>query len=176
MPESPRWLLENRSEKAARDVMKITYNPDAIDAEIKEMKEIASQSESTFSVIKSPWLRPTLIIGCIFAIFQQFIGINAVIFYAPTIFTKAGLGGSASIIGTVGIGVVNVLVTILALFIVDRVDRKKLLVIGNIGMIASLVIMAMLIWSIGIQSSAWVIIIYRVLWNFMGPSFMGNVT
>ena len=159
MPESPRWLLENRSEKAARDVMKITYNPDAIDAEIKEMKEIASQSESTFSVIKSPWLRPTLIIGCIFAIFQQFIGINAVIFYAPTIFTKAGLGGSASIIGTVGIGVVNVLVTILALFIVDRVDRKKLLVIGNIGMIASLVIMAMLIWSIGIQSSAWVIII-----------------
>ena len=159
MPESPRWLLENRSEKAARDVMKITYNPDAIDAEIKEMKEIASQSESTFSVIKSPWLRPTLIIGCIFAIFQQFIGINAVIFYAPTIFTKAGLGGSASIIGTVGIGVVNVLVTILALFIVDRVDRKKLLVIGNIGMIASLVIMAMLIWSIGIQSSAWIIII-----------------
>ncbi|MCI2914864.1 sugar porter family MFS transporter [Staphylococcus hominis] len=159
MPESPRWLLENRSEKAARDVMKITYNPDAIDAEIKEMKEIASQSESTFSVIKSPWLRPTLIIGCIFAIFQQFIGINAVIFYAPTIFTKAGLGGSASIIGTVGIGVVNVLVTILALFIVDRVDRKKLLVIGNIGMIASLVIMAMLIWSIGIQSSVWVIII-----------------
>ena len=125
MPESPRWLLENRSEKAARDVMKITYNPDAIDAEIKEMKEIASQSESTFSVIKSPWLRPTLIIGCIFAIFQQFIGINAVIFYAPTIFTKAGLGGSASIIGTVGIGVVNVLVTILALFIVDRVDRKN---------------------------------------------------
>lgn len=159
MPESPRWLLENRSEKAARDVMKITYNPDAIDAEIKEMKEIASQSESTFSVIKSPWLRPTLIIGCIFAIFQQFIGINAVIFYAPTIFTKAGLGGSASIIGTVGIGVVNVFVTILALFIVDRVDRKKLLVIGNIGMIASLVIMAMLIWSIGIQSSAWIIII-----------------
>lgn len=159
MPESPRWLLENKSEKAARDVMKITYNPDAIDAEIKEMKEIASNSESTFSVIKSPWLRPTLIIGCIFAIFQQFIGINAVIFYAPTIFTKAGLGGSASIIGTVGIGVVNVLVTILALFIVDRVDRKKLLVIGNLGMIASLVIMAMLIWSIGIQSSAWVIII-----------------
>ncbi|MHB7918537.1 MFS transporter [Staphylococcus hominis] len=100
-----------------------------------------------------------LIIGCIFAIFQQFIGINAVIFYAPTIFTKAGLGGSASIIGTVGIGVVNVLVTILALFIVDRVDRKKLLVIGNIGMIASLVIMAMLIWSIVIQSSAWIIII-----------------
>ncbi|OAO08105.1 MULTISPECIES: glucose transporter GlcP [Staphylococcus] len=159
MPESPRWLLENKSEKAARDVMKITYNPDAIDAEIKEMKEIASNSESTFSVIKSPWLRPTLIIGCIFAIFQQFIGINAVIFYAPTIFTKAGLGGSASIIGTVGIGVVNVLVTILALFIVDRVDRKKLLVVGNLGMIASLVIMAMLIWSIGIQSSAWVIII-----------------
>ena len=88
MPESPRWLLENRSEKAARDVMKITYNPDAIDAEIKEMKEIASQSESTFSVIKSPWLRPTLIIGCIFAIFNN-LSESTQLFSMPQRFYKS---------------------------------------------------------------------------------------
>ena len=122
------------------------------------MKEISAIAESSWSVIKSPWLGRTLIVGCIFAIFQQFIGINAVIFYSSSIFAKAGLGEAASILGSVGIGN-NVLVTIAALFVVDKIDRKKLLVIGNIGMIASLIIMAVLIWTIGIASSAWIIIL-----------------
>ncbi|MGS0655555.1 glucose transporter GlcP [Staphylococcus arlettae] len=160
MPESPRWLLEHRSEQAARDVMKITFdNNEEINSEIKEMREISAISESTWAVIKSPWLRPTLIIGCIFALFQQIVGINAIIFYAPTIFSKAGLGEATSILGTVGIGTINVLVTIIAVLIVDKVDRKKLLVTGNIGMVTSLIIMAVLIWTIGITSSSWIIII-----------------
>ncbi|MEJ7240371.1 MFS transporter, partial [Staphylococcus epidermidis] len=82
MPESPRWLLENRSEEAARKVMKITYDDSEIEKEIKEMREISASAEATWTVIKSPWLGRTLIVGCIFAIFQQFIGINAVIFYS----------------------------------------------------------------------------------------------
>ncbi|MCD8917346.1 sugar porter family MFS transporter [Staphylococcus gallinarum] len=160
MPESPRWLLEHRSEQAARDVMKITFNDEEeINTEIKEMREISAVSESTWAILKSPWLRPTLIIGCVFALFQQIVGINAIIFYAPTIFSKAGLGEATSILGTVGIGTVNVIVTIIAVFIADKIDRKKLLVTGNIGMIASLLIMAILIWTIGIESSAIIIII-----------------
>ncbi|SCS80643.1 glucose transporter GlcP [Staphylococcus caeli] len=158
MPESPRWLLEHRSEKAARDVMKLTFKDYEIDKEIADMKEINRISESTWNVLKSPWLRPTLIIGCIFALLQQIIGINAIIYYAPTIFSKAGLGDATSILGTVGIGTVNVLITIVAIMIIDKVDRKRLLVIGNIGMVASLLIMAVLIWTIGIQSSAWIIV------------------
>lgn len=158
MPESPRWLLEHRSEKAARDVMKLTFKDSEIDKEIADMKEINSISESTWSVLKSPWLRPTLIIGSIFALLQQIIGINAIIYYAPTIFNKAGLGNATSILGTVGIGTVNVLITIVAIMIIDKIDRKRLLVIGNIGMVASLLIMAVLIWTIGIQSSAWIIV------------------
>ncbi|MRF37891.1 sugar porter family MFS transporter [Staphylococcus sp. KY49P] len=158
MPESPRWLLEHRSEKAARDVMKLTFKDSEIDKEIADMKEINSISESTWNVLKSPWLRPTLIIGSIFALLQQIIGINAIIYYAPTIFNKAGLGNATSILGTVGIGTVNVLITIVAIMIIDKIDRKRLLVIGNIGMVASLLIMAVLIWTIGIQSSAWIIV------------------
>lgn len=158
MPESPRWLLEHRSEKAARDVMKLTFKDSEIDKEIADMKEINSISESTWNVLKSPWLRPTLIIGCIFALLQQIIGINAIIYYAPSIFSKAGLGDATSILGTVGIGTVNVIITIVAIMIIDKIDRKRLLVIGNIGMIASLLIMAVLIWTIGIQSSAWIIV------------------
>ena len=125
MPESPRWLLEHRSEKAARDVMKLTFKDSEIDKEIADMKEI---------------------------------GINAIIYYAPSIFSKAGLGDATSILGTVGIGTVNVIITIVAIMIIDKIDRKRLLVIGNIGMVASLLIMAVLIWTIGIQSSAWIIV------------------
>ncbi|MFZ8101489.1 sugar porter family MFS transporter, partial [Staphylococcus arlettae] len=152
MPESPRWLLEHKSEKAARDVMRLTFNDSEIDKEIAAMKEINRISDSTWNVLKSPWLRPTLIIGAVFALFQQIIGINAIIYYAPTIFSKAGLGDATSILGTVGIGTVNVLITIVAIMIIDKVDRKRLLVIGNIGMVSSLLIMAILIWAIGIQS------------------------
>ncbi|WP_176721572.1 sugar porter family MFS transporter [Staphylococcus casei] len=163
MPESPRWLLEHKSEKAARDVMGLTFKQSEIDKEIADMKEINRISESTWKVLKSPWLRPTLIIGSVFALFQQIIGINAIIYYAPSIFSKAGLGDATSILGTVGIGTVNVLVTIIAIMIIDKIDRKRLLVIGNIGMVASLLIMAILIWAIGIQSSSWIIIICLTL-------------
>ncbi|PBB05996.1 MULTISPECIES: glucose transporter GlcP [Salimicrobium] len=160
MPESPRWLLENRGKEAARSVMKLTRKPDEIEKEIDEMIEINRISDSTWNVLKSSWLRPTLIIGCVFALLQQIIGINAIIYYAPTIFNEAGLGDVTSILGTVGIGTVNVVVTIFAIMIIDKIDRKKLLITGNIGMVSSLIIMAGLIWTIGLGSdiTAWIIV------------------
>lgn len=160
MPESPRWLLEHKSEKSARKVMGMTRKQKEIDKEIDEMKEIIDISESTWTVLKSVWLRPVLIIGCLFALLQQIIGINAIIYYAPTIFTKAGLGDSTAILGTVGIGSVNVIVTIFAIQIIDKIDRKKLLITGNIGMVGSLLIMAGLVWTIGLGSTvgAWIIV------------------
>ncbi|MDF0262470.1 MFS transporter, partial [Staphylococcus pseudintermedius] len=93
------------------------------------------------------------------ALLQQLIGINAIIYYAPKIFATAGFGESTAILSTVGIGVVNVLVTIFAISIIDKIDRKKLLVIGNIGMVASLLIMSALIWLIGVNSAAWIILL-----------------
>ena len=128
--------------------MGMTRKQKEIDKEIDEMKEIIDISESTWTVLKSVWLRPVLIIGCLFALLQQIIGINAIIYYAPTIFTKAGLGDSTAILGTVGIGSVNVIVTIFAIQIIDKIDRKKLLITGNIGMVGSLLIMAGLVWTI----------------------------
>ncbi|WP_353421660.1 sugar porter family MFS transporter [Staphylococcus delphini] len=159
MPENPRWLLEKRGEKAARDVMKLTYPASEIDHEIENMKKINQIADNTWTVLKSPWLLSTIIIGSIFALLQQLIGINAIIYYAPKIFATAGLGESTAILSTVGIGVVNVLVTIFAISIIDKIDRKKLLVIGNIGMVASLLIMSALIWLIGVNSAAWIIML-----------------
>ncbi|MBH9622429.1 sugar porter family MFS transporter [Staphylococcus pseudintermedius] len=159
MPESPRWLLEKRGEKAARDVMKLTYPASEIDHEIENMKKINQFADNTWTVLKSPWLLSTIIIGSVFALLQQLIGINAIIYYAPKIFATAGFGESTAILSTVGIGVVNVLVTIFAISIIDKIDRKKLLVIGNIGMVASLLIMSALIWLIGVNSAAWIILL-----------------
>ncbi|EOE6799324.1 sugar porter family MFS transporter [Staphylococcus pseudintermedius] len=159
MPESPRWLLEKRGEKAARDVMKLTYPASEIDHEIENMKKINQIADNTWTVLKSPWLLSTIIIGSVFALLQQLIGINAIIYYAPKIFATAGFGESTAILSTVGIGVVNVLVTIFAISIIDKIDRKKLLVIGNIGMVASLLIMSALIWLIGVYSAAWIILL-----------------
>lgn len=105
--------------------MAITRKQSEIDKEIDEMKEIIHISESTWTVLKSVWLRPVLVIGCIFALLQQIIGINAIIYYAPTIFSKAGLGDATAILGTVGIGSVNVIVTIFAIYIMDKIDRKN---------------------------------------------------
>lgn len=172
MPESPRWLLEKRGEKAARDVMKLTYPDHEIDIEIANMKKISAISESTWDVLKSPWLRTTIIIGSVFALLQQLIGINAIIHYAPTIFHKAGLGDSASILSTVGIGVVNVLVTIVAILIIDKIDRKKLLMMGNLGMVFSLLAMSLLIWLLGVDASVWIIIVCLALFIvFFGLSW-----
>lgn len=172
MPESPRWLLEKRGEKAARDVMKLTYPEHEIDLEIANMKKINAISESTWEVLKSPWLRTTIIIGSIFALLQQLIGINAIIHYAPTIFHKAGLGDSASILSTVGIGVVNVSVTIVAILIIDKIDRKKLLMIGNLGMVGSLLAMSILISLLGVNAAVWIIIICLALFIvFFGISW-----
>ncbi|HAR6193256.1 TPA: sugar porter family MFS transporter [Staphylococcus pseudintermedius] len=159
MPESPRWLLEKRGEKAARDVMKLTYPASEIDHEIENMKKINQIADNTWTVLKSPWLLSTIIIGSVFALLQQLIGINAIIYYAPKIFATAGFGESTAILSTVGIGVVNVLVTVFAISIIDKIDRKKLLVIGNIGMVASLLIMSALIWLIGVNSAAWIILL-----------------
>ncbi|PWZ94047.1 MFS transporter, partial [Staphylococcus pseudintermedius] len=90
MPESPRWLLEKRGEKAARDVMKLTYPASEIDHEIENMKKINQIADNTWTVLKSPWLLSTIIIGSVFALLQQLIGINAIIYYAPKIFATAG--------------------------------------------------------------------------------------
>src|SRR5699024_7963566 len=98
MPESPRWLLENRGGDAARKVMKLTKKPEQIDEDIKEIIEINRITDSTWNVLYSTWLRSTLIIVFVFALLQQIIVINTIIYYAPTIFNEGGLATVSSII------------------------------------------------------------------------------
>ncbi|WP_045383477.1 sugar porter family MFS transporter [Bacillus spizizenii] len=134
MPESPRWMLQKRSEDEARHILLLTRDPKTIDAEIRSMKEIKTEERVSISILLSPAIRPILFIGIGVAIFQQVIGTNTIIYYTPTILENAGFGASSAIAGTIGIGIINVLFTILGLLLIDMIGRRNLMLIGNVGM------------------------------------------
>lgn len=139
VPESPRWYMRQLLRDRAREVLLRIRAPHEVDPELAEIEASLNQQTGSWREIWSPALRPPLIVGIGLAAFQQFTGINTVIYYAPTIFQLAGLhSSSAAILATVGVGVINVLLTVVALWLLDRVGRRPLLMYGLVGMIASL--------------------------------------
>jgi sugar porter (SP) family MFS transporter len=139
VPESPRWLMSRSHEDQARAVLQRIRESGDVSAELAEIKADLSMQEGSWRELLNVSLRRPLIIGIGLAIFQQFTGINTVIYYAPTIFQLAGLhSASAAILATVGVGVVNVLLTIVALRMLDRAGRRPLLLYGLVGMVISL--------------------------------------
>ena len=148
LPESPRWLFEHGHLEKAREVLNLSRNPEEVEQEFREMQEIKdqdreiSQERVSYKELLAPYVRPALIIGIGLAIFQQITGINTVIYYAPTILQGVGFSEGGAIAATaLGVGVVNVGFTILAVRIIDRVGRRPLLIIGLIGMIISLALL-----------------------------------
>ncbi|WP_280146790.1 sugar porter family MFS transporter [Bacillus velezensis] len=162
MPESPRWLVKRGREQEARQVMEMTHDKEDIAVELAEMKQgEAEKKESTLGLLKAKWIRPMLLIGIGLAILQQAVGINTVIYYAPTIFTKAGLGTSASVLGTMGIGVLNVIMCITAMILIDRIGRKKLLMWGSVGITLSLASLSAILLLAGLSAStAWLTVLF----------------
>ncbi len=139
LPESPRWLVgKNRIDEATR-VLRNLRNTKDVAQEMQEIKRSLNVKEATFREIFSPWVRPVLFLGAMLGFIQQATGINTVIFYAPTIFQMAGfVDVSNSILATVGIGIVNVLSTVFAILVIDRLGRRPLLLTGLVGMCLSL--------------------------------------
>ena len=157
MPESPRWLFEHGRRDEARAVLKRTRSG-GVEEELGEIEEtVETQSETGVRDLLAPWLRPALVVGLGLAVFQQITGINAVIYYAPTILESTGLGNVASILATVGIGTINVVMTVVAIMLVDRVGRRKLLLVGVGGMVATLAVLGTVFYLPGLSGGLGVI-------------------
>jgi sugar porter (SP) family MFS transporter len=145
MPSSSRWLLSKHREQEARNVLQKVRGTSDVEGEIQETEEeIKAETGGGLAVLKTPPLRMPLIIGVGLAILQQVTGINTVIYYAPTIFQAAGFhSASTSIAATASVGAVNLIVTIIAAFLVDRLGRRPLLLISLTGMVLGLVLLGL---------------------------------
>lgn len=159
LPESPRFLVKVGKVDEAREVLMDTNKHDAkaVDTALTEITETAKQPVGGWKELFGKGVRPALITGLGVAIFQQVIGSNSVIFYAPTIFTDVGWGVIAALLAHIGIGIVNVAVTVVAMLMMDKVDRKKMLEFGAAGMGLSLLVMyTILKFDNGSQAAAYV--------------------
>lgn len=140
-PESPRWLIvKKHDETAARAVFDEIAEPDA-DKVIEEIRHDAEHPMATGRLFTSV-MRWPIFLAFMLAFFNQLSGINFIIYYAPRVFELAGLSTSSSLLSSTGIGVVNLLFTMLGLYLIDHLGRRSLLLIGSVGYIVSLAAVA----------------------------------
>ncbi|MFA7044369.1 MAG: sugar porter family MFS transporter, partial [Bacteroidales bacterium] len=142
IPESPRWLIVRNRENEAVNVFSKIYNEKQdVAFQVSETKGmLLNQEKSDWKMLFQPGIRKAVIIGCAIAILGQFMGVNAVLYYGPSIFEQSGLSSGDSLFYQSLIGVINMLTTVLALLIIDKVGRKKLVYFGVTGMILSLIL------------------------------------
>lgn len=141
IPESPRWLIVRGQENRAMNILERIYGSATEAAgQLDETKSVLTEeSSSEWSMLLKPGIMKAVVIGVSIAMLGQFMGVNAVLYYGPSIFENAGLSGGDSLFYQILVGLVNTLTTVLALVIIDKVGRKKLVYYGVSGMIVSLI-------------------------------------
>ena len=184
-PESPRWLIIKKNDEAeARKILAITESN--VDRAVEEIK-MATNSGNTEGVADSffskKYAKPILL-AFLFAFFNQLSGINAIIYFAPDIFKMTGLGESSALLSTAGIGLVNLIATLVGWYLIDRVGRRTLMFIGSIGYIISLALVAMAFYNNTHTLTIYYIFLFiashaigqgAVIWVFISEIFPNSV-
>lgn len=188
VPESPRWLILKKGKiKEARAVLDIIHPASAekIQSDILQSAKEEEQSEHKDPLFSMRYKTPVML-AILFAVFNQVSGINAIIYYAPRIFEMTGLGANSSLLSTVGIGIVNFSFTLLAMNFIDKIGRRTLMLIGSMGLILTLVLVASTFYLPSVNS--WAITVYllvyiaffafsqgAVIWVFISEIFPNQV-
>jgi len=141
IPKSPRWLFLQQQEEEAKAIIKAAYNEDDATALIKDISTEQESIPTNESIFDRKY-RFILSLAFLIAFFNQFSGINAFLYYAPRIFEEGGLGESTALLSSVGIGLVNLIFTLLGINLIDKLGRKILMYIGSVGYIISLSLIA----------------------------------
>jgi len=181
VPHTPRWLAQHGQDDRARRVLERLREGDE-DADVdQEMEDIAesnrAESGTSLRAVFGPRIRGVLIVGIALAVAQQFVGVNTVIYYAPTILTDTGLTTSSALAGTLVVGVTNVVFTVVAVLLLDRIGRRPLLITGTVVLLAALVVLGVYFSSGTLQSDyGWVALAGLVLFMAgfaigLGPVF-----
>jgi sugar porter (SP) family MFS transporter len=160
LPASPRWLLQNGRHKHAHKVLKKLRGAAAdISQEVADIVSISVKKSGGIKRLFGSRSRMLVVVTFGLFVFQQFTGINTILYYAPTIFREAGFVGSSSqILGLITTGAINVCATMLGIWLVDKIGRRKLLFIGMVGMISCLFVMGDVYhhWFGVIQATRWI--------------------
>ncbi len=141
IPKSPRWLFLQQKEEEAKAIIQEAYSKEDAEALIVDISSEQDNLPTNESIFDRKY-RFILSLAFLIAFFNQFSGINAFLYYAPRIFEEGGLGASTALLSSVGIGLVNLIFTLIGINLIDRLGRKILMYIGSVGYIISLSLIA----------------------------------
>lgn len=141
IPESPRWLLLKRGKVAEALEVLHMIDPATADETLAAIQHSNAQSTGSTKLFSGQYNTP-IMLAVLFAVFNQVSGINAIIYYAPRIFEMTGLGKSSSLLSSAGIGLINLIFTLISMNLIDRYGRRTLMKIGSLGLIVTLGLVA----------------------------------
>ena len=178
LPDTPRFLLHHGQIDAARRVLFRLRGGDDVEHELAEIESVVRKPTERWSELLAPRTRTALVVGVGLAIFQQVTGINTVIYYAPTIIQLAGVPSAAgAILASAGIGAINVLLTVAAMLLLDRIGRRPMLIGGMVLMAATLAALGLTFrfvgqtGDLGVVSVVWLMLYVGAFAISLGPIF-----